>query len=474
MDCSATARKINVNCQLLLLHESSGEVDHFFEVIRESCPGVSVAKWHGAMEECERDSVLNGFRSSEISIVVGTGPAVFLPAANLCAIVVCGEENPAHFHSRHGMHFHCRDVAIERAKLENIKCLLLSQSPSVEMYHAAICGSIKMEVEKDECRSGPTVSIIDQSRLDPGKRLLSPQILRKIEDAMETGKKNLLIHPRGGFSRSYCPRCEELFRCPQCDTPLTCVALRGGHICNRCKTECPPNQRCHRCRGRLRRIGAGIGKVKSLLHKYFPSAIFGSSDSGDATADCDILLAENIDTAAIERIGPATVALLDGDNLFCGRSFRSNERAHQLLWRIFDAIGEGGELLLQTTKPECAPLKHFLGGSRTSFCEEELVARRQLGYPPYRHLVVQNFSSGDGDGLKNFATRWGSALNNLTDCQWSGPKFSKCGGKRSRSEVEFCIFTADPAKFMKSLGYIRKEIGISPKTICEKTVVDPC
>ena len=459
--------------QLLFLHPNAHGAERFFALVSEILPGISAARWHGAIGDGERARVFDGFRSGGISVVVGDGSAAFLPSARLGAIVVDGEEDPAHFHRRGSVHFNCRDVAVRRAQLEDAQCLLLTPSPSLEMYYAAKRGQFEITVD-DSHSCGPTVSVVDLSRLPQREQLLSPRLLCRLKSAIAAGKKSLLIHPRSGMCRSYCLRCEELLRCPKCDLPITYVGKEEGHLCDRCSTALPAKCHCPKCGSHLKRIGSGIGKVELLLRKYFPQTTCRRwKENGNCA---DIFIDSDFDPVAVDDFDPALVAFLDGDSFFCGNNFRSGERAFQFLWRTSDAVGGDCELLLQTSRPECAPLVHFLSGSRISFCEDELAARSQLAYPPYRHLVVQRFSSKDQCALESFVGRWSDALNGcqqaIPDFEWKGPKFLRCLDRSGCRSIEFWIFTSDPSAILPKLKTMRSAACSCDTEISEILDVD--
>ena len=78
--------------------------------------------------------VWNGLASGKIKVVIGARSALFLPFKNIGEIVV-DEEHDQSFKQDEGVIYNARDMAITRAKFENIPIMLVSAVPSVETYN---------------------------------------------------------------------------------------------------------------------------------------------------------------------------------------------------------------------------------------------------------------------------------------------------------------------------------------------------
>jgi primosomal protein N' (replication factor Y) (superfamily II helicase) len=69
--------------------------------------------------------------------------------------------------------------------------------------------------------------------------------------------------------------------------------------------------------------------------------------------------------------------------------FRAEERTFQLLTQLAGRSGRDapGRVLVQTFQPDARPIVHAARHDVGRFLTEELDRRRELGYPPFRHLV---------------------------------------------------------------------------------------
>jgi primosomal protein N' (replication factor Y) (superfamily II helicase) len=69
--------------------------------------------------------------------------------------------------------------------------------------------------------------------------------------------------------------------------------------------------------------------------------------------------------------------------------FRAEERTFQLLTQLAGRSGRDapGKVLVQTFQPDARPIVFAARHDVPRFLTEELERRRELGYPPFRHLV---------------------------------------------------------------------------------------
>jgi hypothetical protein len=205
--------------------------------------------------------------------------------------------------------------------------------------------------------------------------------------------------------------------------------------------------------------------------------IHGASWCGEKLSGGCILLSSDPSPPLVEDFKPSLFAVLDGDDLFFPRNFRSEERAFQFLWRMADAMEPGCAFLIQTTNVGCSPLRHFVDGDRKSFCEKEVVSRAPLAYPPHRHLIVQKFLAVGDEFFADFTDRWGALLTSIcssvANSEWKGPIFRKGGGRPAKRSATFWIFTADPEKFFVSLEKGRASNFAPGNGIEERISVDP-
>ncbi len=87
--------------------------------------------------------------------------------------------------------------------------------------------------------------------------------------------------------------------------------------------------------------------------------------------------------------GVALAAVVDADTALALPDFRAEERTFQLLTQLAGRSGRDapGRVLVQTFQPDARPIGHAARHDVRRFLAEELERRRELGYPPFSHLV---------------------------------------------------------------------------------------
>src|SRR5256886_6678659 len=87
--------------------------------------------------------------------------------------------------------------------------------------------------------------------------------------------------------------------------------------------------------------------------------------------------------------GVELAAVVDADTALALPDFRAEERTFQLLTQLAGRSGRDapGRVLVQTFQPDARPIAYAARHDVPRFLAEELERRRELGYPPFRHLV---------------------------------------------------------------------------------------
>jgi primosomal protein N' (replication factor Y) len=95
--------------------------------------------------------------------------------------------------------------------------------------------------------------------------------------------------------------------------------------------------------------------------------------------------------------GVALAAVVDADTALGLPDFRAEERTFQLVTQLAGRSGRDapGRVLVQTYQPDATPIVLAARHDVEEFLAGELARRRELGYPPFRHLV-RIVVSGDG------------------------------------------------------------------------------
>ena len=250
------------------------------ERFRGRCGEVAVL--HSHLGDAERGSALaTQWRAAQVQVVVGAASAVFAPTPNL-GLIVIDEEHETSFKQETTPRYHGRDVAVMRARLENIPMILGSATPSLESWHNAqkrqyTLLSLPLRVLD---RPMPPVSLIDLRRERP-TGAVSSTLEKAMRNALDAGGQVMLLLNRRGFNTVvHCPKCGYVVPCDYCDLALTYHRQRQALLCHYCGFEKKPMVACPICQqDTVKYHGLGTEKLHSEIAEKFPNHVVRRMDS---------------------------------------------------------------------------------------------------------------------------------------------------------------------------------------------------
>lgn len=98
-----------------------------------------IALLHSNINDRERLDAWLAARDGEADIIIGTRSALFTPMKNP-GLIIIDEEHDASYKQQEGLRYHARDLALVRARQENLPIVLGSATPSLESLHNAHSG----------------------------------------------------------------------------------------------------------------------------------------------------------------------------------------------------------------------------------------------------------------------------------------------------------------------------------------------
>jgi primosomal protein N' (replication factor Y) (superfamily II helicase) len=240
-------------------------------------------------------------------------------------------------------------------------------------------------------------------RREAGYPLSAPLLAELGAIAENGGKAILLLNRRGVAPAIHCRSCGTTRRCPNCDVAL--VLHRDDRLhCHHCSWSEETGPTCPECgSGELARIGAGTQRLERELAEKLPELerIRLDADAAErpgamtealarfAAADRVVLVGTQMVAKGHHFPGVALAAVVDADTGLGLPDFRAEERTFQLLTQLAGRSGRDapGRVLVQTFQPDSRAIELAARHDVPRFLAGELERRRELGYPPYRHLV---------------------------------------------------------------------------------------
>jgi primosomal protein N' (replication factor Y) len=392
-----------------------------------------VAILHSHLQNAERGNYWRRIARGQVQVVVGARSAVFAPTKKL-GLIVIDEEHEASFKQEATPRYHARDVAVMRARLENIPIILGSATPSLESWHNAQRGlytrlSLPNRVQH---RPLPHVTLIDMRHdMPPDKRFqgISPTLERAMKSALDLGGQAILLLNRRGFSTYlHCPACGFVQHCKFCDLAMTFHREKNLILCHYCGYEQKPPAQCPVCNsGQVRYQGMGTEKLHAEIASKFPGRVIERMDSDtmkghgshqrvlDAfrRGEINILMGTQMIAKGLDFPNVTLVGVINADVGLHHADFRAAERTFQLLAQVAGRTGRGdqvGFVYIQTFQPEHPSIALAATHDYLNFAHDEMLHRKAMKYPPVQRMARLIVRSREDKAAGEYADRLAAAF----------------------------------------------------------------
>ena len=357
-------------------------------------------------------------------VVAGARSALFLPYADLGVIVV-DEEHEAAYKQEDGVHYHARDMAVVRGRIDGCPVVLASATPTIETRVNAAQETLpasrlartlwRTHAARDHGgRSARGEGGRQKATTSPrGDSWISPPLASAIEETMARGEQALIFLNRRGYAPlTLCRACGHRYECPNCSAWLVDHRFRRALVCHHCGHVARRPSACEACGtvDALAACGPGVERIAEEVATRFPGkrAITLSSDFPGGTermrrelADiaegkCDIVIGTQLVAKGHNFPGMTLVGVIDADIGLSSGDPRAAERTFQLLQQVTGRAGRGekaGRALVQTYQPEHPVIAALISGDAERFYTQETENRRLAGLPPFGRLASLIISS---------------------------------------------------------------------------------
>ena len=371
--------------------------------------GDRVSIMNSKLSQGERFDQFERAKAGDIDIMIGPRSALFTPFPHL-GLIIIDEEHETSYKSETAPRYHARDVAIERARMNDASVLLGSATPSVDSYYQAMQGKYQLLTlsERVEKKPLPDCEVVDlRSELRAGNRsIFSERLQELMEDRLKKRQQIMLFLNRRGISGFIsCRACGYVIQCPHCDVSLSQHA-GGRMVCHYCGYEQPLPKICPSCGSKyLGGFKAGTQKIEMLVQQRFPQARvmrmdFDTTRTKDAyekilhafaNQEADILIGTQMIVKGHDFPNVTLVGALAADLSLNAVDYRAGERTFQLLTQAVGRAGRGekpGMAVIQTYHPEHYSIQTAAEQDYGTFYEKEMDYRRLMGYPPAAELLA--------------------------------------------------------------------------------------
>ena len=428
----------------------------------------SIRTLHSGLSDSERLESWNMTREGQAGILIGTRSSVFTPFHKLGMIII-DEEHDGSFKQQEGFKYSARDLAIFRAKKENIPIIIGSATPSLESIQNAQLKKYKLLKLVNSASNTPMSSkcVIDISnqRLISG---ISKPLMAKIEEQLNKDKQVLVFINRRGFAPALsCQNCGWVAECKSCQSQKT-VHIRPPSICcHHCGEVSELPAECPSCGSvRLEKLGVGTQKLEAFLEQNFNNVpVF--------RIDRDSTRKKNQLNEILNQIGSGKkcimigtqmiakghhfpnitlVAIIDADTGLFSADFRGQEYMAQTITQVSGRAGRArqvGEVVIQTRHAAHATLQTLIKGGYDDFARSILEERKAGEMPPFAKLALIKAKSKSMSTSLDFLVKCGVIVKEIN--------------QKYASKVE--LIGPYPAPLEKQGGKFRAHLLLKSKTV---------
>lgn len=367
--------------------------------------GEKVSVTHSHLSTGERVDQWKRARDGEISVIIGPRSALFMPFANIGAIII-DEAHETSYISDVTPKYDAREAAEKLAELHGALLLMGTATPDISSYYKAEQGEYLLLELKERTGGGsrPEIFVTDMRReLAEGNRSVFGRPLRNaLAQTLERGEQAMLFLNRRGYATFVsCRSCGHAMACPECDLPYTYHAAEHILLCHTCGRRTALPRTCPECGSSyIRQFGTGTEKIEEETRRFFPNARILRMDldttgkkhsherilSAFSQAKADILIGTQMIAKGHDFPNVTLVGIMAADTSLNADSYTAAETGFRLMLQAAGRAGRAGlpgRVYLQTYQPEHYAVRYAAAQDFRGFYEEEISMRRMMGYPPF-------------------------------------------------------------------------------------------
>ncbi len=396
--------------------------------------GKKLGFYHQKLSDFERVEIWKKIKNNELSIIIGTRNALFLPYENLGLVVVDEEHDSAYRPREVSPYFNAKDAAIILAKLYGAHVILGSATPSVESYYAAKKERLRYVFlgERFGGAKLPTYEIINFKEAQDSKKVVgnfSQYLLDQISKQISAKKQTIILHNRRGYSNVVeCESCGYVNYCSNCDVVMTYHKSANEMKCHYCGQKASKPIFCPKCHSeKMNDRGIGVEQIQEELIKNFPEAEIDRMDVDSMrkkfayerlyerieNGESDVIVGTQMISKGLDFDNIELVGIPRADQMIYVQDFRAEERAYQLITQVAGRAGRvsgEGRVLLQTYNPEHPIFQLIKENIPSKVYEHLLTERKKFNYPPFTRLIMIELKHRKEDKTERAARFLGSVL----------------------------------------------------------------
>jgi len=369
--------------------------------------GFKPAIWHSGITPKRKKIIWSGLASGKIKVVIGARSSLFLPFFKL-GIITIDEEHDQSFKQDEGIIYNARDMAISRAKFENIPINLVTAVPSIETYENIKKNKFSYSrlIKRFKNADLPQHEIIDLNKYRlANNSWISSKTIDKVKEHLHNGDQVLFFINRRGFAPvALCKNCLKIYSCPNCSINLVYHKEKKNLLCHYCGFKSLLNKKCEKkdiCEFIF--SGPGVERIAEEVKNLFPkinSVIFSSDTMNKKSSNnilekiinnqIKILVGTQLISKGFHFPNLNCIVVIDIDLTSQGHDLRTAEKNLQLYHQLSGRAGRDGKpakVYFQTYNLKPNLINQITNKDPFIFLDNELNLRKKNNLPPFERFI---------------------------------------------------------------------------------------
>jgi primosomal protein N' (replication factor Y) len=439
--------------------------------------GIDVGILHSGLNNNERLQVWQQSANGQLGIIIGTRSAIFTPMLKPGLLIV-DEEHDSSYKQQDGLRYHARDLAVMRAREENVPLILGSATPALETLNNALTGKYQhLKLNQRAGDASPATQHVFDIRQQPLQFGVAQGMLDRMGQHLQQGSQVMLFINRRGYAPALmCHQCGFVEHCKRCDKPFTVHKQLYKLQCHHCGSAKSIPKNCQQCQSsELTSMGVGTEQLEQGIANHFPqySSIRIDSDSARGKNKLDnmlssinnnehqILIGTQILSKGHHFPNVTLVLILDVDGALFSADYRAAEHLAQLITQLAGRAGRAekpGEMWLQTHDPGHPLLQDLINNGYAHFAQYALLERQQANLPPYTFQALfkaQALSARDAFDFLQQISQLFNATNHV-DCV--GPIPALMEKRQGQYRMQLLLQSSQRSILQRAIGQQIKQI----------------
>jgi primosomal protein N' (replication factor Y) len=468
-------KHLNENKQVLILIPEINLTPQTVTRFTNRFPSDNIVTMHSKLSEKEKLTNWHHIKNGSANIVISTRSGVLADFKNLGMIIIDEEHDSSFKQQTSTIRYHARDLAVLRAKSNNIPIILGSATPSLESYYNAKTDKYELlKLLNRVSKHAPAeIKLLDlkSSIVANG---VSNILLTLLENNINAHSQSLIFINKLGFAKALiCKSCGKACECKKCDKPYTLHNYPNQYLnCHFCGSKKQIIIQCESCgSSEIIPYGTGTERVQKYLQEKFPynaivrfdrQSIKNNTQLDNTINDItdnkvDIIVGTQMISKGHHFENITLVGLVNIDSGFYSTDFHAVEKTAQLIVQVSGRAGRGdkkGLVILQTYQPDNINLQKLINNDYLSFLDYILKQREFANYPPYTFQAQILVESRKEVDVLAVLEELLSALKKITVGQISLPIPATHLKKNDVYRYSLLLTSKSRAELSKMLSYV--------------------